>query len=401
LYKQTFKAFQSREFRLMWSGACVSSIGSWMQNLAQSWLVFSISGKASYLGLDTFLGQIPIFMFSLVGGVVADRMDRRHLLLISQFIQMSCALTLTTLLAFGVIKVWHILCISFVTGTAQAFGGPAYSALLPTLVPREDMPNAIALNSVQFNVARVLGPMLGGIALTQLGAAWCFGLNGLSFVAVIITLILVRSNFTPVSDKRPMLESMKQGIIFIRSKESMGSLVILAFLMTMMGLSLMTFLPVFTKNVFNKGPETLSVLLTGTGLGAITGSLIIATFHNTKRKGLLALLMIVVAGICTTGFAWSTNLYVSLTFLFLGSAALMTVFAMVASLVQLITEDNMRGRVMSVYNMAFRGGNPFGGLVNGNLIQNFGAPLIVGLNGVLLTGLGLYYLLVQKKVSRL
>ncbi len=385
----------------MWSGACVSSIGSWMQNLAQSWLVFSISGKASYLGLDTFLGQIPIFMFSLVGGVVADRMDRRHLLLISQFIQMSCALTLTTLLAFGVIKVWHILCISFVTGTAQAFGGPAYSALLPTLVPREDMPNAIALNSVQFNVARVLGPMLGGIALTQLGAAWCFGLNGLSFVAVIITLILVRSNFTPVSDKRPMLESMKQGIIFIRSKESMGSLVILAFLMTMMGLSLMTFLPVFTKNVFNKGPETLSVLLTGTGLGAITGSLIIATFHNTKRKGLLALLMIVVAGICTTGFAWSTNLYVSLTFLFLGSAALMTVFAMVASLVQLITEDNMRGRVMSVYNMAFRGGNPFGGLVNGNLIQNFGAPLIVGLNGVLLTGLGLYYLLVQKKVSRL
>src|SRR5213078_703764 len=164
--------------------------------------------------------DIPIFLFSLVGGVIADHMSRRRLLLASQLVQMSCAFTLALLIALGIVQVWHILVLSFIVGTAQSFGGPAYSALVPTLVDKEDLPNAIALNSIQFNLARVIGPMLGGLALVKLGASWCFSLNGLSFIAVIISLLLLKQNYLPKSTGVGMMESMKEGINFIRDKEA-------------------------------------------------------------------------------------------------------------------------------------------------------------------------------------
>src|SRR5215467_8234193 len=171
----------------MWFGACTSSIGTWMQIVAQSWLVYKLSNSAFLLGLDTFLGGIPIFLFSLFGGVVADRFERRRVLLASQWIQMGTAFTLTLLVAFHLVQVWQILALSFIAGFAQAFGGPAYQALIPTLVEKEDMPNAIALNSIQFNIATVIGPTLGGLALVKVGDAWCFALNGLSFFAPILS----------------------------------------------------------------------------------------------------------------------------------------------------------------------------------------------------------------------
>src|ERR1700722_6923427 len=163
--RRVFKAFHYRDFRLMWVGACTSSIGTWMQIVAQGWLIYRLSHSAFLLALDQFLGGIPIFLFSLIGGVVADRIERRKILLVSQYMQMGSAALLTILVATGVVHVWHILCLSFVSGLAQAFGGPAYQALIPTLVAREDMPNAIALNSIQFNMARILGPTFGGLAM--------------------------------------------------------------------------------------------------------------------------------------------------------------------------------------------------------------------------------------------
>src|SRR6185437_3415983 len=181
----------------MWFGACTSSIGSWMQTVAQAWLVYTLSNDPFYLGLDAFLGQAPIILFSLLGGVIADRRDRRTMLLMSQYIQMGCAFFLTALFYFHVVKVWHILALSFVTGTAQSFGGPAYAALLPTLVGPEDYPNAIAWNSIQFNLARVIGPTLAGITLAKLNATWCFGLNGISFMAVIASLYTINAGFIP------------------------------------------------------------------------------------------------------------------------------------------------------------------------------------------------------------
>src|ERR1700681_4957641 len=192
---RVFKAFQYRDFRLMWFGACMSSIGTWMQIVAQGWLIYRLSHSAFLLALDQFLGGIPIFLFSLIGGVVADRAERRKILLGSQYVQMASATILTVLVATGHVHVWHMLCLSFISGLAQAFGGPAYQALIPTLVKREDMPNAIALNSIQFNMAVTIGPALAGLALSRLGETWCFGLNAISFLAPIISLSLISAPF--------------------------------------------------------------------------------------------------------------------------------------------------------------------------------------------------------------
>src|SRR5689334_18077441 len=187
VFRRVFKAFHYRDFRLMLTGACISSIGTWMQNLAQACLVLDISKSPFYLVLDAFLAGIPIFFFSMIGGVVAGRVERRKVLLMSQYVQMASAFVLTALLLLKAVHIWEILVLSFVVGLAQSFGGPAYSALLPTLVDKEDIPNAIAMNSIQFNVARVLGPAIGGLALNNLGAVWCFGLNGLSFLAPVVS----------------------------------------------------------------------------------------------------------------------------------------------------------------------------------------------------------------------
>jgi MFS family permease len=372
-----------------------------MQIVAQSWLVLEISKSARMLGLDAFLGNIPIFLFSLVGGVVADRVSRRRLLLASQWVQLTCAFTLAALIATGVVRIWHILTLSFIVGTAQSFGGPAYLALIPTLVEKEDLPNAIALNTIQFNLARVIGPVLGGIALTKFGAVWCFSLNGVSFIAVIISLMLLHMTFKPQPTGASILSDMKQGFFFIRKQGAMEALIVLAFLMTALAIPMITFLPVFAKDIFHGGPSTFTMLLVFSGLGAIAGALLMAAMGNVRNKGRVALLMLIGMGGGMAGFALSKNLALSCILLFLSGVALMSAFTMISSLVQLITSHEMRGRVMSVYNVAFRGGMPFGNLATGWLIPMFSAPVVIAVNGILLVLLGLYLFSAQRRVAAL
>jgi predicted MFS family arabinose efflux permease len=398
---RVFKAFRYRDFRLMWFGACTSSIGTWMQIVAQSWLVYRLSHSAFLLALDQFLGGIPIFLFSLIGGVVADRMERRKILLVSQYVQMTTAALLTILVATGVVHVWHILCLSFVSGLAQAFGGPAYQALIPTLVDKEDMPNAIALNSIQFNIAVMVGPALAGQALARLGEKWCFGLNAISFLAPIISLSIIRTRFLPVKTGQSMFASLKQGIQFARQQNSMEALIVLAFCMTGLSMPLRTYLPVFVKDIFHRGPETYGNLLALMGLGSICGSLIIASAGNLRKKGRVALGALACLGAGISGFALSGSLPLSYALLVLVGASMMAVFATVNSLVQLITTNEMRGRVMSVYNFAFRGGMPMGNLLSGWLVPLFTAPIVLSVNGFLLMVLVLYFLLVQRRVAEL
>ena len=401
MLKRVFKAFHYRDFRLLWVGAFTSSIGTWMQKVAQSWLVFEISKSPFLLGLDAFLGDIPIFLFSLVGGVIADRIDRRRVLLGSQYVQMASAFILTILIATGWVRVWHILALSFTVGLAQSFGGPAYLALIPTLVQREDLSNAIALNSIQFNLARVIGPVIGGLALTQLGASWCFGLNGASFIAVIISLYLVRVGFIPERSHGSILASMKEGFGFIRRQGSMEALIALAFCMTALGIPTITFLPVFAKEIFHRGPTTFTLFLASSGAGSVVGALMVAAMGNMKRQGRTALLMLICLGAAIAGFALSPSVPLSCVLLFLSGISLIAVFSTISSLVQLITSDEMRGRVMSVYNVAFRGGMPFGNLVTGWLVPMFTAPNVLAVNGLLLALLGAYFLLVQRRVAAL
>ena len=397
MFKRIFKAFEYRDFRLMWVGACTSSIGTWMQILAQSWLVYQLSNNPVYLGIDQFLGQIPIFLLSLFGGVFADRKSRQSILLASQFIQMSCAFILTILAATGVVRVWHIWCLSFAVGVAQAFGGPAYSALVPSLVEKSNLQNAIALNSIQFNLARVIGPVLGGLALAKLGAAWCFGLNGLSFIAVIITLLAIRVPFIPSKTQESVLESMKQGFSFVLKREGMVSLIALAFFMTMLSFPMISFLPVFAKDVFHGNSTSYMWFLVASGAGSVTGALLVAASRKETSQFQRALLVMLVLGILIAGFGLSKNFELSLVLLFAGGAALMIVFALNASIVQAYVGDAMRGRVMSVYNVAFRGGMPMGSLLTGFLIKSSSAPTVMQANGLAVVILALLFLVSQRQ----
>jgi predicted MFS family arabinose efflux permease len=401
--RRVFKAFQYRDFRILWIGACTSTIGTWMQEIAQNWLVLQLTNSPFLLGLDAFLGDIPIFLFSLFGGVLADRIDRRYILIGSQLVQMISAMILAVLIWTDHVQIWQILFLSFVVGTAQSFGGPAYSALVPSLVEKEDVPNAIALNSIQFNLARVIGPVIGGLAMKYVGAGWCFFLNSLSFLAVIISLLRLHINFSPPRTGESIIASMKQGFKFIRDQEAMATLIIIAFCMTLLGIPIITFLPVFAKSVFSGDAMTYTVFLVASGLGSITGALTVAWMGDIHNKGRFALTALVLMGAGIVGFSQSRYMVLSCVMLYFTGAVLMCAFAMIASLVQLITPNDMRGRVMSVYNVAFRGGMPFGSVLTGWLVSlpMLTAPTVLSINGVLLLCLGLYFLVIQRRVAAL
>jgi predicted MFS family arabinose efflux permease len=317
---------------------------------------------------------------------------------------MTCAFILSIL--FGIHfftgnphHVWYILALSFVVGVGQSFGGPAYSALLPTLVGPEDLANAISMNSIQFNLARIIGPTLGGLAYTLFGATWCFALNGASFVAVIISLFVIKVKFTAPKTQVSVLKSMKEGIKFIKNSEGLAALVVLAFCTTLFGFSLTGFLPVIVRTIFHRGPGTYEMLLVFSGAGSICGALIVAAMERLKGQGRLAVLTLFALGVATAGFAFSKWLPLSCLLIFLAGTAVMASVSLMLSLVQLITADTMRGRVMSVYNLAFRAGIPLGALVLGKLIPVLGVSTAVAGFGMCLVGVAIYFLLVMRKTE--
>ena len=399
--RRMLAAFTYRDFRVQWFGACTSSIGTWTQSTAQNWMVLSLTGSAFFLGLDAFLQQLPIMLFTLIGGVLADRRDRRRTLLTSQYIQMTTATTLALLVYFGVVQIWHVLALSFATGLAQAFGGPAYQSLIPSLVEKKDLPNAVALNSIQFNVARVIGPLVFGFTIAAF-AKWgfsdpqsmaaCFALNALSFLVVIWALMSLHVKHIPPTGVRSMRDEMRTGLSYVRHHGSLVALIVLAAATTFLGFAVLTFLPVFAQRVFHEGARTYSYLLAFSGAGSVVGALVIAWLGKFKRMGLTALIVQAVYGLLILAFSLSRVLWVSEILLFLTGAALMIVFSTVTSLIQLIAPNEMRGRVMSIYMVAFRGGMPLGSLASGYLATFIGAPTVIGINGVLLVVVSGYFL---------
>ena len=385
----------------MWTGACLSAIGTWMQIVAQGWLIWRLSHSAFLLGLDPTLQTVPIILFSLVGGVLADRFERRHMLMFSQCVQMACAAILTVLVGFHVVKVWHFLTCSFIVGFAQAFGGPAYSALIPTLVPKEHMPNAIALNSIQFNGAVMVGPALAGWALHSLGDTWCFGLNTLSFLAPVISLLMLQIRFLPEKTAGSIFSSLKEGIAFVRNQGAMQGLIVLAFCMAATGrsdahvpagirrtISFTAARERFRRSFPCRGPDRLSARWPSQA-------------GQREKQGPVALACSSLSVSVFRASRFSRSVPLSCAMLFFAGAAMMGVFAMVNSLVQLIVTNQMRGRVMSVYNLSFRSGMPMGNLIAGWLVPIFTAPVVLGVNGALLVFLGLYYFLVQRRIAEL
>ena len=402
---RTFRAFRYRDFRVLWLGAFTSTTGSLMQQTAQSWLIFQLTGRAFYLGLTSFLAQLPLVLFSVLSGALADRMDRRKLLLFSQGVQMTTAFILTALIFLDWIKIWHFLVLVFVTGLGQAFGGPAYQALIPGLVKRQDVPNAIALNSIQFNLARVVGPMLAAVVMTTLGAVFCFALNGLSFLAVILSLLLIQSTFRPHKTEATFASQIKEGIRFVVGKRSLRQLMILGFVSTFCGVPLLTLVPAFVKDVYLMGDlmgaVTYSWMLSIAGAGAVVGALLYAGLSGLSRRGLLTLWSQLALAVLTAAFAFSSHWMVASVFLFGAGTCLIGLFASITSLVQLATPDEMRGRVMSLFVLAFRGGMPAGDLTAGVLADSFSPPAAILFLAILLGCVSSAFLLFGDRVKQL
>ena len=381
-----------------------------MQSLAENWLVLSLTASAFYLGLDAFLQQVPIMLFSLIGGVIADRHDRRLTLLASQWVQLVTAAVLALLVFSGVVQVWHILVLSFITGTAQAFGGPAYQSLIPSLVSKQDLTNAIALNSIQFNVARMLGPLLAGATLAALkrwgvadmtALAICFAVNALSFLAVILSLMSLHIKHLAAARTHNMFDELKQGLSYVRHEPSIRALMVLGAATAIFGIPLITLLPLFARNVFGSGVEGYSALLAFSGAGAVAGATVVAWLGRFPRMGLTTMLVQACFGVTLTLVALSRSLYLTYLLLFIGGVAMMIVVSCLMSLVQLIAPNHLRGRVMSIYMTAFRGGMPAGSLVSGYIASITSAPVILVLNGIALVAVSVFFLLKTEEIRAL
>lgn len=397
VFRRLAVAFTFDKFRNMWLAAFISAVGTWVQRLAQQWLILGLTGSAFYLGLNTFLAELPLLLFTLIGGVIADRHDRRHLLIGSQVVQMACALILTALVFFDVIRVPHILALSFIAGMAQAFGGPAFQSLIPSLVPRKHLPNAIALNSIQFNLAQMIGPAIGGVLLVGFGMAVCFGLNGLSFLAVIIVLSLMRVTPPAPTTRERILTELRSGLRYVQQSSALLSLTILAFATTSLALPIRAFLPVFAED----DVLLLSRMMTTFGSGAVVGALIVAWLGKFEHMGRTLLRVQIIFGVIVAAFALMPINGFSYLLLFLGGTALLVIFSLTNSLVQLTVPDELRGRVISIYLVAFRGGMPLGSLVSGYLITQFSAPAVIAITGLLLSLVATIYLSGRWQVKEL
>jgi len=389
-------ALTHRNYRLLWFAALGSTIGTWMQQYAQGLLVFELTKSSFYLGLDGALAQLPILLFMLIGGVVADRYDRRKLLTGSQYVQAFSAFTLALLVMTGHIAIWHVLMMSFITGCGQAFGGPAYQSLVPTLVPREHLPNAIALNSTQFNLSRVLGPLMGTGVLLSLGTAACFGINGVSYFLVVFALASLHVPPHPPStpgQHKPILQDLGTGLNYVKNSRVTMTLTILVALSTFLAMPFFTLLPAFANSAFAEGVGTaatrLATLQACQGFGAIVGALTIGAAGRFKGMGRTLLMLQAALGLFVLTFSLVHFWWLNCAIIFVIGILSMAVFSISFSIVQLAVPDDLRGRVISVYMVALRGGGPLGGLVTGGVADAITAPRALALNGALLSVIAL------------
>jgi len=388
-------ALTHRNFRLLWMGALTSSIGTWMQKVAQVWLIVTITGSRSgfFLGLDSFLGELPLLLFTIIGGVVADRRDRRHLILMSQTIQMLVAFVLAALIYTRRIHVAHVLGLSFIAGCARAFGGPAYQSLIPALVGRGHLPNAIALNSIQFNLARVIGPFVAGAALAAFGMVACFGLNGISFLFVIAAILVLRDVHAPPIAIESIVAQFRGGLRFVRKSPNLVAVMALAFFSSLLGAPLLTFLPIITRDVFHRDVGFYAYLMTFLGAGAVAGALAVAWLGENKRMGRMLLVLSALFGAIIVGFGVSQSSCLSALFLFAGGALFVMCSSLTTSLAQLLAPPELRGRVLSIYLVASLGGAPLGSLASGWLVTRVGsAPAMLLVNGTALMLVAVYFL---------
>jgi MFS family permease len=376
------RAFRHRNYRLFFSGQLVSVCGTWMQVVAQSWLVYRLTGSAVLLGLVGFCSQIPVLLLSPVAGVAADRYDRRRIIVATQVASMLLAFALATLTLSGWVRVWHIPVLAALLGVVNAFDVPTRQAFVVDMVGKDDLVNAIALNSSMFNGARILGPSLAGVLVASLGEGWCFFANAVSYLAVIVGLMMMRLETQP---RRRLTEStlarIAAGFAFVWQARPIRTLLVLMGLVSLVGMPYSVLMPIFADRILHGGPKALGLLMGAAGVGALIGALALAS-----RRGVRGLERWI--ALSTAGFGVSLILF-ALSRSFWLSAALLTPvgFCMIGqlassnTLIQTMVPDDLRGRVMSVYSMMLIGMAPFGSLLAGLLAQHLGAPATVAVGG--------------------
>lgn len=363
----------------------VSIFGTWMQVTAQGFLVFELTHSSAYLGYVGFAAGVPSWLLMLYGGAVADRMARRSMLIATQGVMMALAVALAVLSWTGHIEPWHIVILALGGGIANAFDGPARQAFVLEMVNREDLTNAIALNSTVFNLATTLGPALAGMVYAAAGPAWCFVINALSFVGVLGALALMRLAPEPERRKRgPVLGEVIEGLRYVARHEGIRVIMVSLGLITLFGFSMVTLIPAWAVRVLHGDAETNGLLLSARGLGSLAGALFIASRARLQRRGLLVSISMLLLPILLVTFAALHDLFASLVLLVILGLAFMVAFNLMNALVQTLVPDELRGRVMSLYTLTFFGLMPLGALLAGTLAEHLGEPLAIGADGVLL-----------------
>lgn len=376
-----FRALQHRNFQLFFGGQLISLIGTWMDTVAEAWLVYRLTGSSLLLGTVAFAGQIPVFLLAPIGGMVADRLNRRSIVVATQTASMILAGILAALTISDRVKVWEVVLLAALMGVVNAFDIPARQAFLVEMVGREDLMNAIALNSSMFNGARVIGPAIAGILVASIGEGWCFFANSVSYIAVIAGLLMMKINRRSPEAVASMLEHIAEGFRFVRQTKPIFALLLLLGLVSLVAMPYSVLMPVFAARILHGNARTLGVLMGATGVGALTGALILAS--RTGLKGLSKW----VAFSCT-GFGAALILF-SFSHWYLVSVALLVpvgLFMMVQmassnTLIQAMVPDRLRGRTMAVYSMMFMGMAPMGSLLAGELGSRIGAPWTLALGG--------------------
>jgi len=398
---RTFRALRHRNFRLYWCGQLFSLTGTWMQNVAQGWLVYRLTDSPLALGLVGFVGSLPILLFSLFGGVIADRLHKRNLLLATQTAAMLQALILATLTVTGLIQVWQIIVLALLLGTVHAFDTPARQAFVIELVGKEDLMNAIALNSSVFNATRIIGPAIAGVLISLIGEAGAFYINAFSFLATIAALLLMRVEAVNHSDGETVWRNLIAGLRYIKQTPIVRTLLSLIAVSSLFGMSAVALMPVFAKDILQVGPTGLGFLTAAIGGGALSGALTLASLGNFQRKGLLLSIGNLAFPSMLLLFALSRSFALSLLFLIGGGWGLITQNALTNTLLQTSVPDHLRGRVMSVYALMFLGMMPLGNLQAGVVAEHLGAPVAVVLGASVVGGYALWVFLKRPQVRQL
>lgn len=381
-FSHTFRALKHKNYRLFMSGQIISLCGTWMQNVAEAWLVYRLTGSAVLLGTVGFASQIPVFLIAPFGGALADRVDRRRVLLMTQTCAMILAGTYAALTLTGLIQVWEIIGIAVLLGIVNAFDIPTRQAFVTDMVGKEDLINAIALNSSMFNGARIVGPAIAGILVAAVGEGWCFFINSVSYIAVLTGLLMM--NIKPrevIVHTRSAFSSIAEGFQYVWKSTPIRSLMSLLGIISLMGMPYAVLMPIFAEEILHGGASGLGMLMGASGIGALTGALMLASRKGLKGLGNWVAFASSGFGISIILFSFSRSFWLSAALLVPVGFSMMIQMASSNTLVQSLVPDNLRGRVMSVYSMMFMGMAPFGALLAGTLANHLGAPMTVALGG--------------------